>query len=498
MKKLFNLTVMATLLSAIALFSGCSDEIVQPETKSTGGELLSRGAYDYPPVEWDNVSHIAISCSLYPTENKLPVPWAGGVTKQTGIPDSWIDHDLLNADPKKRAYSRANGWVMVFHNLSESTENKKYFGLYNKYTGILRMFFYEIAQGGNLGTSTAWQALRVSGSSSLLNFNGSYPAPINDRKNDPMFFASTLTTISPKGTEYTGYQPNNWYGMEVELAYDANATSTNKLSARLWAQYITSLSISGTTSGTIEGNIQTVYSNSPSSMQNITLNASIGNTTINNTYGTAQNELEKKDENGGSFFKNLWNNIKGQVPQLANQAAKEGIKVLLSGGTSAMVKGLSKLLGLSGHSSTPMTSTSKVDLGLKSNTTLNGSEETNVVGWGKISGFDLPQFANNNHVFSGRLGVWNLQDYPKVTVDLLATSLYYPKELVPNPTRPRASYPTYSYSLSNATLVINPDLLSGYKVENMSQQLVFTSGASAMLGTAETGTAYGLYGDTEY
>lgn len=85
-----------------------------------------------------------------------------------------------------------------------------------------------------------------------------------------------------------------------------------------------------------------------------------------------------------------------------------------------------------------------------------------------------------------------------MTVNLLATSLYYPKELVPNQTKPRASYPTYSYSLSNATLVINPELLSDYKVENMTQQLVFTSGASVMLGKAETGTAYGLYGDTEY
>lgn len=65
------------------------------------------------------------------------------------------------------------------------------------------------------------------------------------------------------------------------------------------------------------------------------------------------------------FFNNLWNNVKSQVPELIGKAVSEGIDILISGGTSAITKGLSKLLGLSGRkTTTPMSSTSKVNLGI--------------------------------------------------------------------------------------------------------------------------------------
>lgn len=320
---------------------------------------------------------------------------------------------------------------------------------------------------------------------------------MSDRQQNPMFFAAPKCEITNSSMTQQGYQSQQWYGIEVEVAYDANATSSNLLSARLWAQYLTSITMSGSSKGKISGSVETVYSNSPSNMS-VSLTANIANTTINNGESVAKEELQAKAAKGGNFFTNLWNNIKGQIPELAGKAAKEGIEALFSKGTSLITKGLSKLLGMSGRSATPMTSTSKVDLGLTSTLDLTGSEQTNVVGWGSISSFNLPQFEANNKIYTGKLGVWNLQDYPKVTVDLLMTSMYYPKELVPNPTKPVACYPTYSYTLSSATLVVNPELLTDYKVENLTQQLVFTSLAATTLGTGATGTAYGINGETEY
>lgn len=490
--------IAATLAAATAI-TACSDEMVQPQTKSSGGELLSRGAYDYPAVEWDNVDRIAVSCNRVPTATSLPIPWDNGSTESYGIPSDWIDQDLKDSDPKKRAYSRQNGWEMVCHNLSDPAQTAKYFGLYNKYTGILRLFFYEISTAAGEGSSNSWTGLRVSGSTALLNFSGRYPAAMSDRMNNPMVIASTECSIGESSMSRKGYKANNWYGLEVELAYDANAVSTNKLSAKLWAQYLTSITMSGTVNGSIQGNVQTVYSNSPSITNNISVSANIGNTTVKTGETAAKDELKAKADNGGNFFNSLWNNIKGQIPQLAGKAAKEGIDALLSGGTSLITKGLSKLLGLSGRkTSTPMTATSKVDLGLTSQLDLTGSAETSVVGYGAISDFNLPQFASNNKLFSGKLGVWNLQDYPKVTVDLLMTSMYYPKELIPNPDRPRAAYPTYSYRLSSATLVVNPELLTNYKVENLSQQIVFSRNSYLWVGELETGSAYSIYGEREF
>lgn len=493
----FMIGIAATLAAATAI-TGCTDEIVQPQTKSSGGELLSRGAYDYPAVEWDNVDHIAVVCNRVPTVTSLPLPWNDGSSGNYGIPSDWIDDDRKNTDPKKRVYSRQNGWEMVCHNLSDPAEYAKYFGLYNKHTGVLRLFFYEITTAAGEGTSNAWTALRVSGSTGLLNFSGSYPLAMNDRMTNPMVFASTECNITQNSMPRSGYKANNWYGLEVELAYDANAVSTNKLSAKLWAQYLTSISMSGTASGEIQGNIQTVYSNSPTINNNISVTANIGNTTIRTGEEAATNELKAKADKGGNFFNNLWSNIKGQLPQLAGKAAKEGIDALLSGGTSLITHGLSKLLGLSGRKTTqPMTSTSKVNLGITSQLSLTGTTETSVVGFGAISDFALPQFATNNKLYTGKLGVWNLQDYPKLYVDLMMTSMYYPKELVPNPSCPRAYYPTYTYTLSSGDLVVNPDILKDYKVENLWQDLVFTSNAFSSIGTVAK-KEYGIDGTHEY
>lgn len=82
--------IAATLAVATAI-TGCTDEIVQPQTKSSGGELLSRGAYDYPAVEWDNVDGIAVVCNRVPTVTSLPLPWNDGSSGNYGIPASWID-----------------------------------------------------------------------------------------------------------------------------------------------------------------------------------------------------------------------------------------------------------------------------------------------------------------------------------------------------------------------------------------------------------------------
>ena len=497
MKKLIFLIVAAALGAATAL-TGCTDEIVQPQPKSSGGELLSRGAYDYPAVEWDNVDHLAVACNLVPTVTTLPLPWDNGQTGNDGIPSDWIDHNLKNTDPKKRPYSRQNGWEMICHNLSDPTQPAKYFGLYNKYTGLLRLFFYEISNAAGQGTSHAWAGFRVSGSTALLNFSGSYPLAMSDRMNNPMVFSSTECNIGQSNMDRKGYKANKWYGLEVELAYDANAISTNTISARLWGQYLTSISMTGTANGSIKGNVQTVYSNSTPIGSQISVNANIGNTTVKTGETAATEELKAKADKGGNFFNNMWNNIKGQLPQLAGKVAKEGIDALMSGGSTLITHGLSKLLGLSGRKTvTPMTATSKVDLGITSQLSLTGSEETSVVGFGEISDFMLPQFATNNKLYTGKLGVWNLQDYPKLYVDLMMTSMYYPKELVPNPSCPRAYYPTYTYTLSSGDLVVNPDILKDYKVENLWQDFVFTSNAFSSIGTVAK-KEYGIDGTHEY
>ena len=493
MRKFTFFTIAVTFAAATA-FTGCTDEIIQPEPTVKGGELLSRTPYDYSVVEWDNVANLK---AMYDGEKTLVLPWEPGGSQSVGVPNGWTDQELRNTDPKKRAYSRENGWVMAFHNLLENTSSNKYFGLYNRYTGILRIFLYEISSGANTGTSEAFMGLRLNGSTSLLNFAGHYAYPIANKKTNPMYFATPNTDIEYKDSEFKvsgnpGYKPNNWYGFEVELAYDPNTTKDNTIAIRLWGQYLSSISLTGRNSGSISGTINTVFNNSPSgtsiNIGSVDFSSNNVNTTINVTQSDAATELSSKIEKGGNFVSKLWSNVKGQLPSLIGKGIKEGISSMLTGGMASATKALSKLVGgLAGQSSKPMTTTSKVDLGIQTTMELSGSTVTNVTGWGGINPFLLPQFASPNLVFSGKLGVWNLTENPTVYVDLCVKEMYYP-----NYSQPRAYRPDFIYNLSSVTPTINPEVLNEFKIENVSSQIVYKSHAVINSYIIPEGEEYGM------
>lgn len=495
--------VVAALVAATVI-TGCSDEMVQPTQEP---QLLSRAPYDYNYVEWDNVTELKIA---YKGEDALTLPWEPGTSQGGGgIPGAWVDEQLRDSNPKNRAYSRENGWVMAFHNLMSNNENRKYFGLYNKHTGLLRVFFYEITNSSGVGTSNAFMGIRINGSSSLLNFNGKYASAMNVRNTDPMFFTTPVCNISntsETGSTYNvsgnpGYKADTWYGFETELAYDENASSSNTIELRLWGQYLTNITLTGRGKGEINGTINTVYNNSPAganiNISNVDFSTNKVSTTVNSSRENVGKELGNIISNGGSFKSNLWSKVKSQVPGLISQGVKEGVEALLSSGASLATKGLSKLLsGLSGSSSSPMTSTSKVDLNLTTTMELSGTGSTTVTGWGCVSPFSLPQFATPNNLFSGKLGVWNLPDNPTVYVDMCVKELYYPKELVPNPDSPVAIRPDFTFNLASVTPTINPEVLNDFTLENLSKQIVYRSYIYTDSYIKPSGEEYGMT-DTE-
>jgi len=495
MMKLHRIFYAAALLAISVGLSGCKDEII-PE--SPQDNLVSRVGYDDPPVEWDNVNGIQVLCSNSPGTTLLPIPWISGTTSDGTIPYSWVDKKANDPAPKKRAYSRENGWEMVFHNLLDPKEMCKYFGLYNRYTGVLRMFFYEINPGANFSTTYAWTAFRISGMNSLLNFASKVPRAMNDRQNSPTLAVTSAKSIYDLDSSH-GYTANKWYSLEVELAYDPSLTHENTISAWLWGETTSTINLSGTNIGSINGSIETIFSNTPNG-GDFSVNLKGDDVNINVGETDATEKLGSDEVANKGFVKNLWAKVKSGIPEVINKGLKSGVETLLSGGSSIITKGLSKLLGLSGRSTMPMSATSKVDLGLNSDIKLEGTLSSSTIGWGYITPFDLPQFATNNQLsFKGNLGVWNLRDYPKVTVDMLMTSMYYPKELVPNPQHPQACYPTFTYKLTPAELVVNPDMLIDYKVENLTQTLVYTTSVSTTFATIEEpGSEYGLHGDIEY
>lgn len=166
-----------TILS-IALFASCQDENLQEIIPTTTNLVESRAVYDNY-VEWDNTSTLNYKYGSDVIKT-FTVPWAAGQAQSAGVPSDWFDSNLNSSNPKQRIYSHANGWEMVYSNLLTSDQNRKYFALYNKYTGIMRFFFYEIASSSGSNSSSSFISVQVT-NSSLLNFTHSDPQAMDYR-----------------------------------------------------------------------------------------------------------------------------------------------------------------------------------------------------------------------------------------------------------------------------------------------------------------------------
>ena len=136
MKKNIAIAFMAlSIASATGIsLSSCSDDV--EELKSTAqtskvtlqtNQLLTV-RNDSFPTNWENMESVAIFTDHQ--HQGVYLPWAGRCV--TSLPSS------IRNDMKKE-----NGWEMAFSLLDdENASDCNYFGLYNRYLGILRIFHY--------------------------------------------------------------------------------------------------------------------------------------------------------------------------------------------------------------------------------------------------------------------------------------------------------------------------------------------------------------------
>lgn len=483
------------LLLAIGLFS-CTNES-EPLNLIDNQSVMTKAPFNNAYFEWDNVS--SLTCSYDSKIKLLPLPWAPGTAQAIGIPESWIDQNLENPDPLKRAYSRENGWVLAYSNLNETTEANKYFALYNKYTGILRFFFYGISAAPGYGTSSTFLGLRINGATGLFNFAFEYPFAMNERQTSPAYYFTPNCTINVPNSSTTavGYKDNQWYGLEVECAYDNIILPENMFTARIWGANISKSTTTGTSVGSITGNITTTLPNSDPSFS-LTINNNNSSSILTNYYNSEKllaDSVDKKVTSGDPFFKKIWSNIQKEVPSLIGKGVKEGINSLFSAGGSLVTKALGKLTNSIFGGSGTSTMTSKVDLGIK--TVINLATETTqtVAGWGSIQPFPIP--GNNNAgipLYDKPLGVWNLNTSPIVYIDMNSVSYFYPKELMPYQPTPVATSVKFDFTLSTGSVVLNPEIAKDFVINNLKQEMVMSSAVNDVIELKDPyGLSYGKY-----
>ncbi|MGN0228310.1 MAG: hypothetical protein ACI4BH_00730 [Muribaculaceae bacterium] len=446
-----------TLLLLISLFvASCSDEIEQVAVQSTP-QPLTRAGYDEGAFQWDNVNYFEYRLDSDEIKSNLSVPWKPGIASAMGIPQDWVDFNYLDSDPYKRKYSEANGWKLVYSNLYEKSEHIKYFALYNKYTGIMRLFTYTFGSDNTANDQAVQLGIYLSGNSSVLSFCDEFPSGMSERKNGTAFYYIPKSCIFTSGMA-TSFSQNQWYGMEVELAYDSTVTDANLFSFGLQSQNITNITLGGSIAGSITGNVTTVYSNTPNfnfninNSKNCSINQGISDAG-NNIKNAINNGLNSTDTTKKNFWESIWNKIKTTTSGLADKTVDQGINAIISAGSSFATKKLGHLaksiFGIGG----PISSESKVDLG--ANLTLNvQGNATNLTNQLNVNNIPLPGGNYPNVLYNEKLGAWNLSSTPIVYTNMHAYSYYYAQN--PDRTRPVATQATFRYYLSYPTIVINP------------------------------------------
>lgn len=503
MKKLL---LFITSISVALLISSCEDELASFDHNSFIEEIAStRGNYDNGYVEWDGVASMA--CVVGGNTRYLSVPWLSGSSNSQGIPEEWIDQNYNSSNASQRMYSHVNGWEMVYSNLNVSTQSNKYFALYNKYTGIMRVFFYEITSAPGTGTSNTSALVHVT-NTSLLNFTFSEPKAMDVEQTYTNYAYVPKGNLGQNQLSGVPYKGEQWYGIEFECAYDSSISGST-IAMKLNGANVTYSNLNASGIGSTAGNISTSYSTSSSSTYNISLSFGGSNpVSVNNYYTDGASTVASNIANNSSnsFFSSLWNKLKTDVPSIASSGIQAGITSLFSKGASTLVnvagKLLNSILGL-GTSTTIKSSLSDVKLNSNYSFDVSGTSTTNFSGWGEISAMPLPGNGVTSNLYNTPLGVWNISTTPKVKVNLRSDSYFTgndPSLGVGDPvmggnspmyvigTVPYNWTTSYTIVLQSFNIVVNPTLLNDFTLENIHKELVFTNG----LTNVNTMTVYGL------
>lgn len=163
-------------------------------------------------------------------------PFASGVN--TCYPNLYLN-DLKKSD----------GWELAYNSFSTSgLRDPLFFGLYNRYRGILRVFFYVPARAPRPSTFLSHSVSIYNGSTSLLNFTDAANG-IKTSNN-----IAIATTIQPYQLNATG----SWCAAEFEMCYDPNTPNISNDARMQWhlkSVNISEMKINGESQGTITGSI---------------------------------------------------------------------------------------------------------------------------------------------------------------------------------------------------------------------------------------------------
>lgn len=314
MKKI-PVAVLAAYL--IVFTTACKKDISQLENSSA--QTVARGVLP-PPLDWENINQMPT------TGQTIGIPWGSSISSRQFSQD--IVSDFKSAD----------GWILLYNTFSStSNPDNYYFVLYNRYRGLLRMYYYVPQNTDYTNSANILDKLAIEGpyapNSPILNFADQDVVDVTHNSS----FASTI--------QQWQVARSTWYVLQYELAYDQNMSTQNYTTFDfLWGMHttlLTNVNINGTITGTLTGNINipgTDFSIAPA----FNISSSSNNTTI------TVNGSNDADKLKPSLGQTIVNNIKSAI----TNGAQGIIKNLLSGifkKSSAPAENVNLKLNASAH-----------------------------------------------------------------------------------------------------------------------------------------------------
>lgn len=324
---------IASLLSFVFLFIiSCKEEEIRlvenkelslypisnplPERINGSGNARIQPTY----IDWENVQYLSFKNPNNTIVSVLP-PWASGVSAD--IPE------VLRYD-----YRNINGWELLYHTFDPTQTPVVYHPmliLYNKFRGIIRVFYFNInqpSQGSNYLASAITFDSFNSTPTSQLNFANEFVMANTVKQTAPFFVRANINQLN------SGLSQGTWFSFDYEVAYDESIKDMSEdvitLKLKTWAVQNTMVNVNGTIQGTLQGYIQSSGSGI-SLFNNLISNLSLNSTSVNrNIYANTgeQVKVTLQDKIKTGISNSLASSISSELGKLATQGLNFAISPL--------------------------------------------------------------------------------------------------------------------------------------------------------------------------
>ncbi len=363
------------------------------------------------------------------TVDWMPTP---AVVGQTLINSPWIGQGSITSIygiDVANDYKASDGWVLVYNSFDPNSPGPledPYFILYNRYRGLMRIYFFVTSQvSANSDYLVDGLTASTSGTTSLLNFLGN---DIVDVSQNQLSY-SQIEPGPPDGSAPLGTR--KWYMLQYELAYDPNLANTNYNNIQLswYTNYnsISKISLGGPLIGSVNGSVGSSTSNISSSLLNglkvvTTAGLSLaGSSAVNNASGnfSAVNPILNPDGTLQGFSPTTVNNKLG-LSNATFTALQSGLNSAFSAATGNIPGAVAGLLSaiIGGNSNAQTISlTLNAKLQLDGTSTSKGSFPASPASV-YVPGTIIDPITAQGYIplYTNSLGIFNLSSKPIVNI----------------------------------------------------------------------------------